>query len=75
MQVTLTKTNQNKWYRNTLVFLAPLGIIYLVAVIGVFTANEGAFTFEAFIPNSFVIGAMSLYVLNSALDYLRKVRG
>ena len=75
MQVTLNKTNQNKWYKNTVVFLAPLGVIYLVSVIGVFTANEGAFTFEAFVPNAFVVGAMTLYVLNSLLDYLRKIKG
>jgi len=70
----LTKVNQNKWYHNTLVFLAPVGVIYLVAVVGAFTANDGAFTVEAFVPNSFVVGAMSLYILNAALDYLRKIK-
>lgn len=70
----LTKVNQNKWYHNTLVFLAPVGVIYLVAVVGVFSANEGAFSVEAFIPNQFVVGAMTLYILNAALDYLRKIK-
>ena len=73
-QLRLTKPNENKWLHNALVFLSPVGVIYLVAVVGVFTANDGAFTFEAFIPNTFVVGAMTLYVLNSVLDYLRKLK-
>lgn len=75
MDFKLNKTNQNKFLHNLKVFLAPVGIIYIVAVVGVFTANNGAFSLEAFIPNQFTLGAVALYVLNSALDYLRKVRG
>ena len=73
-QLQLTKTNQNKFFHNVKVFFAPVAVIYLVAVVGVMSANEGAFSVEAFIPNSFVVGAMCLYVLNSILDYLRKLK-
>lgn len=74
MQIKLNTTNQNKWFHNTLVFLAPLGILYTTTVIGVINANEGAFSLEAFIPNQFVLGGMALYLLNAVSDYLRKLR-
>ena len=55
-------------------FLAPLGIVYIVALIGVINANGGAVKVEDLIPTPFTYGAMLLYILNSALDYLRKLR-
>ena len=70
----LTKTNENKFLRNLLVFLSPVAVIYLVAVVGVINANNGAVKLTDFIPTSFTLGAMTLYALNSILDYLRKLK-
>lgn len=72
--VTLTKPNQNKFVSNLITFLAPVGIVYIVAVIGIINANNGAFKPSDLIPTSFTYGAGLLYLLNSALDYLRKLR-
>lgn len=70
----LTSKDQSKWFHNLKVFLAPVGIIYIIATIGYINANEGKFALEYFIPNGFTLGAISLYVLNSLLDYLRKLK-
>lgn len=75
MQVQLNKKDQNKFVHNVMVFLAPVAVVYLVAVVGVINAANGAVKSGDFIPNSFTLGAMTLYVLNSVLDYLRKLRG
>ena len=73
--ITLTKDNRNKWGSNLLTFLAPVGIVYIVAVIGIINANNGAVQLTDLIPTPFTWGAALLYILNSALDYLRKLRG
>lgn len=72
---TLNKTAQNKWFRNALIFLSPVAVIYLVAIVGVINANNGAVQPTDFIPTPFTLGAGTLYILNSALDYLRKLKG
>ena len=74
-KVTLEKKDQNKWFKNLVVFLAPVGIVYIVAVVGVINANNGAVRLEDFVPNQFTFGAVTLYVLNTVLDYLRKLTG
>lgn len=73
-KVTLNKTEQKKWYDNVLLFLAPVGVLYIVAVIGVINANGGAVSVESFVPNTFTLGGITLYVLNGVLDYLRKLK-
>lgn len=71
----LSKNNNSKFIYNLKLFLAPVAIIYLVAVVGIINANGGSVKIEDFIPNSFTLGGITLYVLNNALDYLRKLRG
>ncbi len=72
--ITLTKTDQNKWFNNLLVFLAPLGVLYLSTVIGTISASTTGFRIEDLIPNTFAQGGLILWVLNSILDYLRKLQ-
>ena len=72
--ITLTPKNQSKWGSNLLTFLAPVAIVYIVALIGVINANNGAFILTDLIPTPFTWGAGLLYILNSCLDYLRKLR-
>lgn len=70
----LETTNLKKWLANIQLFLAPMAIIYLVAVIGAFNASNGAFSVSLFIPTPFTLGAGSLYMLNTALDYFKKLK-
>ena len=65
---------QDKWFKNLVVFLAPVLTVYIVAVIGVIQVNNGAVKLEDLIPTSFTWGAVTLYVLNSLLDYLKKLQ-
>lgn len=69
----LKKPQQNKWYKNVLIFAAPVGGIYLLALVGIITANNGTVALQDFIPNSFTLGAIVLYVANTVLDYIRKL--
>ena len=74
-QVKLSVPQQGKWLRNLLVFLAPLGILYLTTVAGVISANPKGFEVNDLIPNTFAQGGLILWILNAALDYLRKLKG
>lgn len=72
-QLQLKKPEQKKWFHNILVFLSPVGILYLTTVVGaVSTAPLG---FQDFIPGEIALGGMILFVLNGILDYLRKLKG
>lgn len=71
----LTKGNQNKWFHNIVVFLAPVGILYLTTVIGVLSTDGHMIAVKDFIPNNFMLGGMALYFLNAIYDYLRKLKG
>lgn len=72
-KVMLNKSDVGKWKKNLIVFLAPVGVVYIVAVVGAINAANGAVALKDFIPTPFTMGAMTLYVLNSALDYLKKL--
>lgn len=65
----LTKTNQKDWRRNALLFLIPLGLIYLTQIQSTF-AN--GFDVRGFIPTEFTLGGMTLYVTNTLFDLGRK---
>ena len=73
-QVKLSSPQQGKWFRNLLVFLAPLGILYITTIIGVISQDNHAFGIQDFVPNTFAQGGLILWVLNSVLDYLRKLK-
>lgn len=67
---TLTAIDREKFLHNATLFLAPLVVIYLSAVIA--EINNDGFQLVDFIPNTVVIGSLVLYVLNTTLDFLRK---
>lgn len=71
---TLDTKSQNKWINNIIVFLAPLGILYLSTVIGTVSTSAVGFRVEQLIPNTFAQGGLVLWVLNALLDYLRKLQ-
>lgn len=75
MDLKLTQTGQNKWLHNLLIFVTPVITVYVVAVIGIIQVHNGAVKLEDFIPNSFTLGAITLYILNTVLDYFRKLGG
>lgn len=71
----INKTELKDWRKNLLVFLAPLGVIYLTAILGIMQAEDFKFSLDAFVPNQFTLGALALYLVNGALDFLRKYIG
>lgn len=74
-KVTLNTVQQHKWVKNFLVFLAPVGVIYLTTIIGAISVEGHAFSFKDLVPTTFAQGGIVLWFLNTALDYLRKLRG
>lgn len=70
----LTKSLQEKWLHNLLIFFSPLLILYISTVIGVISANSNGFHLQDLIPNTFAQGGLVLWILNSVLDYLRKLQ-
>jgi len=65
----LTRTDRSKWIVNLVVFIAPVAILYLTqvqaGVVDGVTAGD-------FIPSQFTFGAMTLYVINTLIDLLKK---
>lgn len=68
------KTQFDKFKENLMLFLAPLGVIYISGVVGLLQLEGHVVSLKDFMPTSFQLGAIALYVLNSALDYLRKIK-
>lgn len=66
---SITPEQKAKWLYNSLVFLAPLVLIYLT---GVITAIQDGFAWSDFVPTILVQGAMVLYVLNVLMDFFKK---
>lgn len=73
-KLTLNKVNQGKFLHNALVFLAPVLILYLTTVVGTISPNGHVFGLMDFVPSTFTQGGITLWFLNTALDYLRKLR-
>lgn len=67
----LNLADSKRILNNALTFLAPLAILYLVSVINII--QESGVSLEAFRLTPAVIGAITLYVLNVALDFFRKL--
>ena len=73
VKVTPSAVNEKKWYRNLLMFLKPVMVLYITTVVAAIGMNGGVVRVEDFIPNEFMLGGATLYVLNGALDYLNKL--
>lgn len=58
-----------RWLQNAKTFLAPLALIYLPFVSANLSDGLNASDFR---PNELVLGAMTLYVLNTLTDLFRK---
>lgn len=68
---TLNREDWQKWGRNTLVFLAPLGLIYLGSIVP--DVQDAGLQASDFAISPMVAGAMVLYVINVATDFLKKL--
>lgn len=66
----VNKADLRSVLHNMVVFLAPLGVIYLLQLSG--TLQNGALSIKDFIPTPVTQGALELYVINAILDLLRK---
>lgn len=71
-KLILTEEKQNKFIKNSIVFLAPVAIIYLLQVQA--HLATGGFKFEYFVPTEATIGAMVLYAINVCIDYFKKLK-
>ena len=68
----LSTQKLNKWANNSLTFLAPLAILYLITIQNRIQTDGVAL--EDFYLDEKMIGAMSLYVINVLLDFFKKYR-
>jgi len=71
--MTLNKQDYKAVLRTGLIFLAPLGLIYLAQVTGALQVPNREFSLKDLVPSSFTIGAITLYVANRLTDILRKL--
>ena len=70
-RLRLNIEDMKKWMNNTLLFISPIAVIYLVFVTA--NVNEGGLSWSDFIPNNFVLGTMASYVLAVLLDFFKKL--
>lgn len=69
MKYSLTRTDVNKWARNTALFAAPVVLIYLTYVQ---SQIADGFTTSDLLPSAFVVGSMATYLINTLIDIVRK---
>lgn len=69
---SLNRTEGKKWSKNLLIFFAPVFTIYLISVVGIIQQTNSV-QLTDFIPTQFTWGGITLYVLNSIIDYLKKL--
>lgn len=67
---SLNAADVQRWIANLIVFIAPVLLIYLLAVIA--TINSSGVSLASFAPNALTVGAMVLYILNAVVDIIRK---
>jgi hypothetical protein len=67
----LNEEDVKKWFKNTLVFLAPLGLIYFASIAP--EIQDSGLQTKDFAISPIVAGAMVLYVVNVATDFLKKL--
>lgn len=74
-KVLLKENLAKKWLKNLLIFLTPLGVVYLGSVAMLLQQAGHAISLNDFVPNNATLGALALYVINGLLDYARKLKG
>lgn len=72
MREKLLSLDWNKWINNTLVFTAPVAILYLIFIQA--EIRKDGIQWEDFKPSAEVAGAMVLYLTNVLLDFFKKYR-
>jgi hypothetical protein len=60
----------NKFAKNSLIFFAPLALIYLVFVTA--GINADGVQLVDFVPSNEVISMAVLYIINVAIDFFKK---
>lgn len=68
----LKTLNYKKWIDNSLTFLAPLVIMYLLNAQSLVTKD--GFQASDFYLDDKMMGAMILYIINIALDFFKKYK-
>lgn len=67
----LNLTDVKRWLMNTLIFVQPAVIIYLVSVQAAF---DDGFAWSDFAINQIVLGAIMGWAISTALDLFRKLK-
>lgn len=67
---SLNSLDWQKILHNSLVFLAPVALIYLAFVAGNLSSG---ISLSAFVPPPVVQGTMALYIVNVLIDTFRKL--
>ena len=74
IKFTPNETQSGKWFRNIRLFFAPIALIYLTVVAGTLAGEGHVISLKDFIPTTFVQGGIALYLVNSVIDYFKKVK-
>ena len=69
---SLNEADWSRWFRSTVEWLAPLGLIYFGQV--ALYLGDG-FSMQDFVPNTVLLGALSLYIVNRFYDLSKKFAG
>mgnify|MGYP003353343703 CR=1 FL=1 len=72
IKTKLITLDYTKWVNNSLVFLAPLAILYLLNVQSLVAIN--GFQTSDFVLDDKMVGAFTLYVVNVLLDFFKKYK-
>lgn len=67
----VNKEDLISWGKNVLIFLIPVGVVYLLQLQSVLQSN-GFLDVKDFIPSAMTVGAMEGYVIGQLLALLKK---
>lgn len=68
----LPKSEWKKAWKQALLFLAPLVLLYVNQVTGILSLPTHIINLSDFIPSSFTLGAISLFILNRVTDIIKR---
>lgn len=74
MKMKLNNYEFHKFLLNIQIFLLPLAINYLGMVSLNLQVEGNIVDITDFMPNSFVLGGFTVYIQNTLIDYVRKLK-
>lgn len=69
---TLIQRDWNKWFKNTILFIIPVLILYITSISALLNTSDRTFELKDLIPSQMVWGGIAVYILSTLQDLYLK---